>query len=132
MSGLIPIHVEKILQGKTYSAFILQSETMRFAIFTEPHVGANIQKGSARPKTAHDLVSALLHGLEVKPLKVVIDDVEEAIYSSKLFVEQENQDVRQILEIAARPSDCLTLVMLQNIPLFVEEQVLDKVTPYEE
>lgn len=129
-SELIPVTFDKIMQSPSYTVLILGSEKKKFAIYTEPHVGEQIQlylteEHKPRPLT-HDLISAILEGLNVKVLQVVINNVEDTVYFARLFLEQEIGDTKQILEIDTRPSDCITLALMKNAPVFCRKEVLEK------
>lgn len=135
-SELIPISFNKILQSRAYTQIILGTQEKRFAIYTDPEVGRNIQiylteEHKPRPYT-HDLINAILNGLNIRPLQIVINDVEETIFFARLFLEQTINDTRHILEIDARPSDCITLALMNNIPVFCRKEILDKAIPVEE
>lgn len=134
-SQLIPLTFNKIMQSQAYTVIILGTDTKQFAIYTDPHVGQNIQaqltqKLKPRPHT-HDLIRSLFRGLGVTPLQVVISDVEDTIYFARLFLEQQINDKKIILEIDARPSDCIILALADNIPVFCCKEVLDKAVPFE-
>ena len=133
---LIPISFNKILQSRSYTMIILGTEEKRFAIYTDPEVGRNIQiylteEHKPRPYT-HDLINAILNGLNIKPLQIVINDVEDTIFFARLFLEQTIEDKRHILEIDARPSDCVTLALMNNIPVFCRKEILEKAIAVEE
>ena len=133
---LIPISFKKILQSRAYTQIILGTKEKRFAIYTDPEVGRNIQiylteEHKPRPYT-HDLINAILNGLNIKPLQIVINDVEDTIFFARLFLEQTIGDTRHILEIDARPSDCVTLALMNNIPVFCRKEILDKAIAVEE
>lgn len=132
---LIPLTFKKLMQSKAYTVIILASDKKQFAIYTEPAVGKNIQmylteELKQRPYT-HDLVNSIFKGLDVKTLQVVINDVEDTVYYARLFLEKQLGDERHILEIDARPSDCILLALIENAPLFCRKEVLDKVVPVE-
>ena len=134
-SELIPIQFNKIMQSPSYTVFILGTEAKQFAIYTSPHVGEQIQMDLAdqvkpRPYT-HDLINSIFKGLDINILHVVINDVQDTIYYARLFVEQEIGDKMQIMEIDARPSDCLSLALKNNVPIFCTKEVFDKVISIE-
>ncbi len=137
MTQLIPLSFSKIMQSRAYTVIILATEDKKFAIYTEPHVGLHIQLHLAqghqpRPYT-YDLLDNTLKGLGVKILQVVINDVEDTVYFARLFLEQQlHGDLKQILEIDARPSDCIVLALIHKIPLFCKKEVLEKVVPVED
>lgn len=133
---LIPIQFNKIMQSKNYTVFILGTEEKQFAIYTSPHIGQNLQAHLAdqkrpRPYT-FDLMNSIFNGLNINLLQVVITEVQDTLYLARLFLEQEADGKRQILEIDARPSDCLTLALENDIPLYCTKEVYDKTIPIEE
>ncbi|KAG6559654.1 Bifunctional nuclease [Candidatus Rhabdochlamydia oedothoracis] len=135
-SELIPITFNKIMQSRSYTVIILGTEEKRFAIYTDPQVGNNIQmhlteKKKPRPFT-HDLIHAIFSGFDIRTAQIVIHDVEDTIYFARLYLEQKIGEKTTILEIDARPSDCITLSLLNNIPVFCRKEVLEKAIPVEE
>jgi hypothetical protein len=136
MTHLIPVSFDKILQSRSYTVIIFSSEKKKFAIYTEPKVGTNIQihltQGMPPRPYTHDLMSGLMKGLGIKLLQVVINDIEDTIYFARLFLEQNLGDQKQIIEIDARPSDCIVLALMHQIPIFCRADILDKAIPVEE
>lgn len=135
-SELIPLSLEKILQSKLYTLFILNGPGKRFGIYTEPKVGETIQsllseKKTIRPFT-HELVHQIFKGLEITPLQAVIYDVQDGIFFSHLFIEQLKDEKKTILELDSRPSDCLTIAILNNLPLFCKRIAFEKAEAMDE
>lgn len=133
---LISVQFNKILQSQNYTVFIIGTEEKQFAIYTSPHVGQNLQihltdQVKPRPYT-YDLMNSIFKGLDINLLQVVITDVQDTLYYARLFVEQETDGIRTILEIDARPSDCLTLALENDIPIFCTKEVYEKTIPIEE
>jgi len=76
-----------------------------------------------RPLT-HDLALFIIEGLWGGELfRVVLDDVENGIYFAKLYVKKG----KAISVIDVRPSDAIALAVRRDIPIFVEEAVIEKV-----
>lgn len=130
ISELIPVQLSKILQSRVYTAFILEGKGKQFVIYTAPHVGKNCQDPfiaqiKGRPSTYH-LINSIFDGLNIKILQVVITDVQDSLYFAHLFVEQEKDGLRNILEIDARPSDCLSLAIEEDIPIYCTKEAFDK------
>lgn len=130
MVQLFPLTLAKVMQSRAYTVIVLGAENKKFAIYTEPHTGLHIQSYLAhthphRPHT-YDLLDRIFRGLNVRLLQVVIQDVEETIYYARLFVEHLIGDQKIILEIDARPSDCITLALKYQLPLFCTPAVLEK------
>jgi bifunctional DNase/RNase len=76
-----------------------------------------------RPLT-HDLILNIISGLGIKLEKVVIDKLIEGTFHAKLHF-QNTKKVSKIVD--ARPSDSVALAIRTVSPIFVEEQVLNKV-----
>ena len=130
MSELIPVSFHRIMQSRSYTVIILGTEAKKFAIYTEPHVGNIIQVHLTktplpRPYTL-DLMNSIFNGLNIKILQIVINNIEDTIYFARLFLEQKIDDKMAILEIDARPSDCITLALMHNVPVFCKAEVFEK------
>jgi uncharacterized protein len=135
-SELVPITFNKIMQSRSYTVIILGTDQKRFAIYTDPSVGRNIQiylteENKPRPYT-HDLINAIFRGFDIKPLQIVITDIEDTIYFARLYLEQQIGEQKTVLEIDSRPSDCITLALLNNIPVFCRKEILEKAVAVEE
>lgn len=125
-----PVTFQKIIQANNYTAFILEADHKRFAIYAAPQTGSAIQatlkeKGDIRPST-YDLMSFLMQGFGIRPLQVVLEKVEDTTYFAKLFLEKDFGESKEILEIDSRPSDCLTLAIKKQIPVFCSDEVIAK------
>lgn len=135
-SELIQLNFDKILQTQTYTVVILAAKDKHFAIYTESAVGKTLQMyltgiEKQRPLT-HDLTTMILKGFEVRVKQVVINDLQDTIYFARLFLEFDGGAIRNILEIDARPSDCIILALMNNAPVYCTKEVLDKTMPVEE
>ena len=136
LSELILLSFDKIMQTRTYTVVILGTKEKRFAIYTEPNNGRVLQlllteMAKPRPLT-HDLMDMIFNGYGIRLKQVVITDVQDTIYFARLFLEQEIGDIRHIVEIDARPSDCITLALMQNAPVYCTREVLEKTIPVDE
>lgn len=133
---LIQVSFDKILQTRSYTVVILGNSEKRFAIYTDPLVGKRLQMyltGStkSRPQT-HELIQMFFQGLDVRVKQVVISDLQDTIYFSKLFLEQQRGELRHILEVDARPSDSITIALMANAPIYCTSEVLEKTVVLEE
>lgn len=133
---LIPVTFEKVMQSPSYTCVVLEGEDKKFAIYTDPASGKAMQiylssTIKERPST-HDLLNQIFRGLEIKLRQVVISDLDDTIYFARLFIEQDKGDIKYIVEIDARPSDCITLALLHKAPIFCTREVLEKTIRYEE
>lgn len=133
---VVPLTYQKVVQSKGYTLFILGNDDKKFGIYTSPHVGETLQgyfsdEKHVRPST-HQLLQNLLMGVGAKFEKVVIYDVQEAIYFAKMFLEVSKDNQKTVLEIDARPSDCLALALMNKAPIFCTEETMKKATAVEE
>ena len=136
LSELIQLSFDKIMQTRSYTVVILGARDKRFAIYTDPSIGRTLQMyltGVEKPRPlTHDLIASIFQGLDVIIKQVVIVDVQETIYYARLFLEQTVGNIRHIVEIDARPSDCITLALMSNVPVYCTKEVLDKTIPVED
>lgn len=98
------------------------------AIFVDHSVAAAITMAmhdvpKPRPLT-HDLIHNILAGLGVVLQKVVINDLKEDTYFARLFLCQELEAGKNMLEIDARPSDSIAMALQHRAPIFISEDVL--------
>lgn len=136
LTELIQLSFDKIMQTNTYTVIVLSAEGKRFAIYTEPNIGRILQMyltdtERQRPLT-YDLIDSIFSGLDIRLKQTVIYDVQDTIYFCKLFLEQDRIDFTHILEIDARPSDCITLALMNDVPVFCTREVFDKTISIED
>ncbi len=127
---LIQLSFDKIMQTRAYTVVILGARSKKFAIYTDSSVGKMLQmflSGTerARPLT-HDLIDQILNGLNVRIKQVVIHDIQDTVYFARLFLEQQIDDYRHMLEIDARPSDCIIMALMNDVPVYCTQEVLEK------
>ena len=135
-SDLIQLTFDKIMQTRSYTVIILSAENKRFAIYTEPGIGKTLQMQltgteQTRPMT-HDLIDTILKGYDIEIKQVVINDMQDTVYYARLFLEQEQDGLRHIIEMDARPSDCIILALKNDVPVYCTREVLEKTIPVEE
>jgi bifunctional DNase/RNase len=136
-SELIQLNFDKILQTHSYTVIILVGNQKRFAIYTDPSIGKILQLyltgvEKQRPLT-HDLICSIFKGFDIKIKQIVINDMQDTIYFARLFLEQAAPDgLKHIIEIDARPSDCIALALMNNIPVYCTKEVLEKTVSVED
>lgn len=74
----------------------------------------------SRPLT-HDLMKNFMHAFNVELMEIVISDLQEGIFYSKLVCVGENDTV----EIDSRTSDALALAVRFGCPIFTFESILE-------
>lgn len=77
-----------------------------------------------RPLT-HDLILAILKDLKVTLEKVVIDNLINGTFHAKLYLKNSEKKPKVV---DARPSDSIAIAVRSKSPIFVEEQVLEKLS----
>jgi bifunctional DNase/RNase len=75
-----------------------------------------------RPQT-HELLASVIEQLGGRLERIVINDLKEHTFFAKLILNQDGQQVT----IDSRPSDAIALGASAEVPIFVEEHVLDEV-----
>ena len=75
-----------------------------------------------RPMT-HDLLAQTIEALGGRLVRVVVTDLREQTFVASLFIEHDGDT----LEVDARPSDAIALAVGYRTPLFVAEEVMEKV-----
>lgn len=136
LTDLIQVSFDKIMQTRSFTVIILMAEGKRFAIYTDPQIGKSLQMyltgtEKIRPLT-HDLIDVIFQAMHIRIKQVVISDLQDTVYFAKLYLEQRHDDRRFIVEVDARPSDCIILALMNNVPVFCTRDVLDRTIPVEE
>lgn len=136
LKELVQLNFDKIMQTRSYTVVILVGKGKRFAIYTDPGIGRTLQMfltGTEKPRPlTHDLIMMMFKGLHVRIKQIVINDLQDTIYYARIFLEQTVGDIIRIVEIDARPSDCITLALMSNAPVYCTQDVLDKTVAVEE
>lgn len=80
----------------------------------------------ARPMT-HDLMLDALTNLDARIDHVLINDVKDGTFYSRLYLTQHGR----LIDLDARPSDAIALALRQGVPMYIEEDVLERASfPY--
>ena len=135
-SDVVPVQIRAIRPDRSWYAIYLAAEEKVFVMVVEAQVGAAIERytwgqSSERPQT-HDLMQSLLQGFGINVERVVITEVKNSIYYARLILQQQNELARKLVELDARPSDCLALATALKKPIYVTREVLDQVNDQSE
>lgn len=76
-----------------------------------------------RPQT-HDLMATIITELGATLLSITVCDLKEQTFFATLDIRTQAGDV---LNIDSRPSDAIAIGIAQDVPIFVEEHVLEAV-----
>jgi len=129
---VILVQIKAVIPTTGGSAVFLGNDEKIFVIYMDPLVGNAIGmliKGARheRPLT-HDLMGHLMTGLGARVERVIINDLKGSTYFGRMIVSVENElQQRKLLELDARPSDCLAMAAQQKAPVYVSRKVWDEV-----
>jgi len=129
---VIPVEVKGLIPTNAGVAVFLGNDEKVFTIYVDHTVGNAIgmfMNGAEkeRPLT-HDLIALLMQALGAKVQRIVINDIKSGTYFGRLILTVENElQQKKIIELDARPSDCIALATQQKAPIFVSQQVWDEV-----
>lgn len=129
---VVKVQVRGLIPTNAGVAVFLGTGEKIFVIYVDPSVGSAINmflNGAAkeRPLT-HDLMALLMAALGAKVERVVINDLKNGTYYGRLILTAENEvQQRKIIELDARPSDCIALATQQKAPIYVSNEVWEEV-----
>ncbi|MFZ4682256.1 MAG: bifunctional nuclease family protein [Terrimicrobiaceae bacterium] len=129
---VIPIQVKALIPTNAGVAVFVGNEEKIFVIYVDPSVGSAINMflsgaSKERPLT-HDLMALVLAAVGAKVERVIINDLKSGTYFGRLIITAENElQQKKIIELDARPSDCIALATQQKAPIYVSHEVWDEV-----
>jgi len=130
-NNVLPVEVKGVMPTASGCAVFLGNDEKVFVIYVDQGIGNTISMTinnvkKERPMT-HDLISNIFEGFEIELQRVVINDVDEGTYYARLILRMENEVDTKLVEIDARPSDSLILAIQLQKPIFVDQEVMDRV-----
>ena len=130
-NDVVPVDIRGILPANSGCAIFVGNEEKVFVIQVEHNQGAVIgmflrDTAKERPLT-HDLINSMFKGFNISVERAIITELKNSTYFARLILQQQNELGRKIVEIDARPSDCLALVSAQKRPLFVSASLFNQV-----
>jgi hypothetical protein len=100
--------------SKAMPIWIGEAEAMSIAL--------GLQRGSFPRPLSHDLMKAIIDGLEGSVEKIVISGLKEGTYYATIFLRSPGG---KVAEVDARPSDSLALALRVGSPIYVDDEVFD-------
>jgi len=130
-NDVVPVEIRGILPAQTGCAIFIGNKEKVFVIQVEHNMGAVIgmflrDTPKERPLT-HDLIANIFKGFGVTVERVIITELKNSTYFARLILQQQNELGRKIVEIDARPSDCLALATSQKRPIYVSSTLFEQV-----
>jgi uncharacterized protein len=128
---VVPVQIRGVLPASGSYALFVGNDEKVFVIHVEPQIGAVIemflrQEPKERPLT-HDLINRMFQGFGITVERVVITDLKNSTYFARLILQQQNEVARKIVELDARPSDCLAIAAAHKKPIFVAASLFEQV-----
>jgi bifunctional DNase/RNase len=130
-SDVVPVEIRGILPANSGCAIFVGNDEKVFVIQVEHSMGVVIgmflrDAPKERPLT-HDLVASIFKGFGITVERAIITELKNSTYFARLILQQTNELGRKLVELDARPSDCLALVTAQKRPLFVSASLFEQV-----
>src|ERR1700680_4139921 len=129
---VIEVQVRAVAAAGGGCSVFLGNEDKVFVMFVDQSVGTAItmfmqETQKERPLT-HDLVANILRALGAKIERVIVNDLQRGTYYARLVLIAENElQQKKVIEIDARPSDCIAMATAQRAPIYVSLDVWDEV-----
>ena len=128
---VVEVQVRAVAAGSGGVAVFLGNEEKVIVIYVDQSVGVAIafMQGTQRERPlTHDLLANILRALEAKIDRVIVNDLKHGTYFARLVLSAENElNQKKIIEIDARPSDCIAMAIQQSAPIYVSIDVWDAV-----
>ncbi len=128
---VVPVQIRGILPANSGCAIFVGNDEKVFVIQVEHNMGAVFgmfmrDTPKERPLT-HDLIASVFKGFNISVEKVVITELKNSTYFARLILQMQNELGRKVVEIDARPSDCLAIATAQKRPIFVAKALFTEV-----
>ncbi len=126
--AVVEVRVKALIPTGSGCAVFLGNDDKIFVIYVDPSVGSAIGmfmsgQSKERPLT-HDLMALVLAAVGAKVERVIINDLKNGTYFGRLIITAENEiHQRKIIELDARPSDCIALAAQQKASIYVSDDV---------
>jgi uncharacterized protein len=132
-NDVVQVSIRGILPANSGCALFVGNDEKVFVINVEPQMGAIIgmflrDTPKERPLT-HDLIGRIFTGFGISVERVIITELKNSTYFARLILQQQNElnTARKIVEIDARPSDCLAIATAQKRPIYVASPLFEQV-----
>ncbi len=130
-NDVVPVQIRGILPANSGCAIFVGNDDKVFVIQVEHNMGAIIgmfmrDTPKERPLT-HDLIASVFKGFNISVERVIITELKNSTYFARLILQMQNELGRKLVEIDARPSDCLAIATAQKRPIFVAQSLFSEV-----
>ena len=130
-NDVVPVEIRGILPANSGCAIFVGNDEKVFVIQVEHNMGAVIgmflrDTPKERPLT-HDLLNNVFKGFNVTIKRAIITELKNSTYFARLILKQQNELGTKIVELDARPSDCLAIASAQKKPIYVASGLFSQV-----
>jgi len=128
---VVATKVRAIFPTNAGCAVFLGNDDKVFVIYVDPAVGSAIamtmkKVSRERPQT-HDLIGRIFQGLVAKVDRIVVNDFNDGVFYGRLIIHMDNEiGEKKIVEIDARPSDCLAIALQESCPIYVAQHLWNR------
>lgn len=128
MPELIRVEILALMPTEAGCAVFLGDGNKVILFYIDPSVGLAIDAAMAgktmpRPLT-HDLYLLTLQAFGAEVSRVIINHVDSDVFHARLILEATNEIMeRKIVELDARPSDCLAIAARAEAPVYITPEV---------
>ena len=128
---VVPVKIRRVVPVNSGAALFIGNDEKVFVIQVEHNMGVIINmalRGTPkdRPLT-HDLIVNVFRGFGIGLERVVITQLRNATYFARLIMKQDNELGEKLVELDARPSDCLALAAALKRPIYVAKDLFAEV-----
>ncbi|HTI72555.1 MAG TPA: bifunctional nuclease family protein [Candidatus Limnocylindria bacterium] len=130
-NDVVPVKIRRVVPVNSGAALFIGNDEKVFVIQVEHNMGVIINmalRGTPkdRPLT-HDLIVNVFRGFGIGLERVVITQLRNATYFARLIMKQDNELGEKLVELDARPSDCLALAAALKRPIYVTRDLFAEV-----
>ena len=129
---VIRMELARILIRETNDTHVVELREVNgeriFPIVIGLHEAAAIERrlmGQAPPRPqTHELLAQVIAALGAEVDRIVVNDLKNGTFYARLILRQGDRTI----EIDSRPSDAIALGAATDVPIYVEDHVLEEVT----
>ena len=125
------VQVRGILPANSGAAIFLGNEEKVFIIQVETNmaqvIGNFLRDAPKERPLTHDLLADVFRGFGIEVERVVITELKNSTYFARMILKMENELGTKIVELDARPSDCLAIASAQKVPVYVSNTLFEEV-----
>ncbi len=130
-NDVVQVEIRGILPSNAGCAIFVGNDEKVFVINVDPQIGDVIVKfmrgvTRERPLT-HDLMNCVFKGFGITVERVVVTELRNSTYYARLILQEQNELGRKLVELDARPSDCIALATAHKKPIYVAQKLFEQV-----